>query len=116
MKKALTLALLATTATLAFAHARLKSSTPADGASVSPAPQVLRLEYGEPVELAMSSVTLTGPAGAAVATARVAADPRDDRALVLALPRLAPGGYQVRWATMGRDGHHTRGEIRFTVK
>ena len=116
MKNPLVLASLLALAATAAAHARLQSSTPADGAAVAAAPATIRLQYDEPVEAAMSTVKLTGPGDAAVATAQVAADPKDDKALVLPLPRLAAGAYRAQWATMGRDGHRTKGEIRFTVK
>ncbi|MBV8501591.1 MAG: copper homeostasis periplasmic binding protein CopC [Paucibacter sp.] len=120
MKNLLTLSTLALATSLAtspaFAHAKLQSSNPADGAALATAPTELRLKYNEPVEIAMSSIKLIGPGNAAVVTDKIAADPRDDKALVQPLPKLAPGEYRVQWNTMGRDGHHTKGEIRFTVK
>jgi methionine-rich copper-binding protein CopC len=116
MKKTLTLVALAMTSAFAFAHAKLQSSTPADGATTGPAPAELHLKYNEPVEIVMSTVRITGPGDAAVATDKVVADPSDDKALVQPLPKLAPGAYRVQWNTMGHDGHHTKGEIRFTVK
>jgi methionine-rich copper-binding protein CopC len=115
-RNALAFAALLALATAAAAHARLKSSAPADGAAVSAPPAALRLQYDEPVEVALSTVKLIGPGDAAVATAQVAADPKDDKALVLALPPLAPGAYRAQWTTVGHDGHRTKGEIRFTVK
>jgi methionine-rich copper-binding protein CopC len=116
MKKTLAFTALTLAASLAFAHAKLQASAPADRATVSPAPAELRLQFNETVEVAMSSIRLTGPGDAALATGKVAADARDDKALVLPLPKLAPGDYRARWSTMGHDGHHTKGEIRFTVK
>jgi len=116
MKKTLTFAALALACAFASAHARLQASTPASGAAVSPAPTQLRLQYNEPVEAAMSTVKLSGPGDAAVTVGEVASDPGDDKALLLTLPRLAAGDYRVQWTTMGHDGHHTKGELRFTVK
>jgi len=116
MKKTLALTSLTLASAAAFAHARLQASTPANGASVGPAPTELRLQYNEPIEAAMSTVKLTGPGDATVATDKVVADPGDDKTLVQPLPKLAAGDYRVQWTTMGHDGHHTKGEIRFTVK
>jgi methionine-rich copper-binding protein CopC len=116
MKKIITFGALAMTTVLAFAHAKLQSSSPADGAALAAAPTELRLKYNEPVEVAMSTVRIAGPGDTVVVTDKVAADPGDDKALVQALPRLAPGDYRVQWNTMGHDGHHTKGEIHFTVK
>ncbi len=116
MKKTLTLATLMLTAAAAFAHAKLQTSTPADGTTVIAAPTELRLTYNEPVEVSMSTVKITGAGDTVVATDKVTADPSSDKTLVQPLPRLAPGDYRVQWNTMGHDGHHTKGEIRFTVK
>jgi len=116
MNKTFVLSALALSSTLAFAHAKLQASTPASGAVVSPAPAELRLHYDEPVEAAMSSIRLLGADDKVIATARIAADPSDEKSLVQALPKLAPGDYRAQWSTMGHDGHHVKGEIRFTVK
>jgi methionine-rich copper-binding protein CopC len=116
MQRLLACAALMLAAASAFAHAKLHDSTPADGATVTSPPAELRLRYDEPVEAALSSVKLTGPADAAVATEKVAADKADPKTLVLPLPRLAPGAYRAEWTTVGHDGHRTKGEIRFTVK
>jgi len=116
MKKPLAFAALALLSAVASAHAKLQACTPADGASVGPAPTELRLHYNEPVEVAMSTVKITGPGDATVAADKVVADPGDDKTLVQPLPRLAAGDYRVQWTTMGHDGHHTKGEIHFTVK
>ena len=116
MNKTLALTALTLASAAAFAHAKLQNSTPANGASVAPAPTELRLQYNEPVEVAMSTVKISGPGDAAVTTDKVAADPSDDKTIVQPLPKLAAGDYRVQWTTMGHDGHHTKGEIRFTVK
>jgi methionine-rich copper-binding protein CopC len=116
MKHLFAFAMITFASTAALAHARLQNATPADGSTVAIAPGALRLRFNEPVEVAVSSVKLTGPGNAVVQTGKVGADPTDDKTLVLALPRLASGAYRVEWTTMGHDGHHTRGEIRFTVK
>jgi len=116
MKRLLILTALTLASALAFAHAKLQTSTPANGATVGPAPTELRLTYNEPVEVAMSTVKLVGPGDAAVNLDKIAAVPGDEKTLLQPLPKLASGDYRVQWTTMGHDGHHTQGEIRFTVK
>lgn len=116
MNKILLLVALTLTATLAVAHARLQASLPANGSTVSPAPEQLRLSYNEPVEAAMSSTKLFGQGDTLIATTKPSADPADNKTLVLPLPKLAPGDYRVQWTTMGNDGHHIKGELRFSVK
>jgi methionine-rich copper-binding protein CopC len=93
MKRTLTLAALALASSLAFAHAKLQTSSPANGATVSPAPTELRLTYNESVEVAMSTIKVVGPGEAGVAVDKVGADPSDDKTLVQKLPKLAPGDY-----------------------
>ena len=116
MKKLVTLAAMTTMSALAFAHAKLQSSTPADGATVAVAPSELRLAYNEPVEVAMSTIKVSGPGDAAVTLDKVTADSSDEKVLVQHLPKLSAGEYRVEWSTMGHDGHHRKGELRFTVK
>ncbi|MDE2080331.1 MAG: copper resistance protein CopC [Burkholderiales bacterium] len=100
----------------AHAHARVQTSTPADGATLATAPSALHIRFNEPIEAAVSRVTLLGPAGAAVATSPAQGDPADANALSLPLPRLAAGSYRAQWVTMGRDGHRMTGTLHFTVK
>jgi copper resistance protein C len=116
MKRTLSFAALSLLCGLALAHAKLQTSSPVNGAAVASAPSELRLQYNEPVETAMSTIKLTGPGKTVVVLDAVAADPADDKTLVQRLPKLAPGDYRAQWTTMGHDGHHTKGEIRFTVK
>ncbi|MDB5955473.1 copper homeostasis periplasmic binding protein CopC [Ramlibacter sp.] len=98
-----------------FAHARLQTSDPQNGANVA-APSSITLHYNEPVEAAMSNVKLFGPDNAAVETGSPATRESDDTTLVTTLPKLSAGAYRLEWSTMGHDGHHTKGELRFTVK
>jgi methionine-rich copper-binding protein CopC len=103
----------------ASAHARLQSSEPANGATISAGPAVLTLRYNEAVEAAMSEVKLVGPGNVAIAVGKPAVAADDDKALrvpVQAPTKLAPGDYRIEWSTMGHDGHHTKGDVRFTVK
>lgn len=100
----------------AFAHAKLQASTPANAATVSPAPKELRLQYNEAVEAPLCSVKVTGPNDTDVAIDKVVGDKEDPKTLVLALPKLAAGTYRAEWSASGHDGHRTKGEIRFTVK
>lgn len=107
---------LALGASAVFAHAKLENSIPANGATVTSAPNELRLRYSEPVEQAMSSVKVMAADGSPVASEKAEVAKNDDKTLVVKLPALSAGGYRVEWSTMGHDGHHTKGNINFTVK
>ena len=110
--KRLLLAVLAFSAlSLAYAHTKLATSTPAAGASVS-APKELVLEFGGDVRL--TALSLTAASGT-----EVKLDPLPTavgRKFVLAvLEPLTPGEYVATWRAVGGDTHIVSGEIRFTV-
>jgi methionine-rich copper-binding protein CopC len=90
----------------------LAASTPSDGAVLAEAPRTLALAFAHPVTL--QTVAITGPNGAPVsATFR-----RPNAATAsysIALPALASGAYEARWAASG-GGHAMNGVIRFTVQ
>ena len=46
---------------LAHAHAHLKSSSPADKATLAASPPAITLEFSEEIELKVSKATVTGP-------------------------------------------------------
>lgn len=50
-------------ATPAFAHTKLESSDPAEGASLSAAPTQVRLTFAEAVTLPEAPIDVTGPDG-----------------------------------------------------
>src|SRR5574337_458962 len=100
----------------AFAHAQLKKSSPAAGATVAP-PSEIRLEFSEGVEPIFSGVILKSTNGASEPLGRPKADPGDDKALIATISRpLSPGRYSVRWHAVSADTHRTQGTFEFTVK
>lgn len=116
-KKALnTFILLAAIAgsSVAFAHAHLKSTTPAQDSTVAP-PQALKLEFSEGIEAKFTKVSLTN-AGVAVELKSVATDPSDNKVLVVTPAKpLAAGQYQVQWHAVSVDTHKSEGHYSFTV-
>jgi methionine-rich copper-binding protein CopC len=115
LMKYLVSAFLAFTAATALAHAKLQTSEPAAGTTVT-APVTIKLQYNEAVEAAMSVVKLVGPDGIAVQVGKPFLADGDSKTLVATVPKLPAGEYSIHWSTMGHDGHHTKGEFRFTVK
>lgn len=101
----------------ALAHAHLKSSVPAAGATVAAAPSELDLSFSEGVNPKFTGLTLTGPAGAAAPTGAAKLGPGGDTTLVVPVTGpLAAGAYTVRWHALATDGHKTDGSYTFTVK
>ena len=95
----------------AFAHAALKVSAPASGATVA-APHDLSLTFSEKVRLTAVRLTAGGMdvSGVQVDRAAVAAP-----TFTVPLPHLAPAKYDVRWSAIGDDGHPVNGTFTFTV-
>lgn len=103
-------------APLAQAHASLKVSVPAAGATVDASPAEIALTFNEKVEEAFSAITLKDAAGKDVDAPKAHVDAQDGATLHLAPPTLAPGAYTVQWVAVGHDGHRRTGEFKFTVK
>jgi methionine-rich copper-binding protein CopC len=97
-------------------HLRLTASMPAKDSSYASAPTELRLWYSQEPQLRLSSVTLTGPAGA-VPLGRVMQDSVDRKLLRAVVDgEMRPGRYTITWRTASSDGHAIRGEIPFTLR
>lgn len=119
LSRTLALATLGLVATLssAFAHAHLKSASPAVGGSVATAPTELDLKFSEGLNLRFTGVKITGPDKAAVQTGNATLGSGDDTTLVVPITgTLAAGTYSVAWQALSTDGHKTNGTYKFTVK
>lgn len=99
-----------------FAHGKLESAVPAAGSSVNSAPQTLRLTFNEDLEGAFSTVKVADSTGVIVSQEKGRVDPANPRVLTLAVPKVTPGAYEVRWAVMTLDGHKANGTYAFQVK
>ena len=101
----------------AFAHAHLKSASPAAGSTVATAPAELDLTFSEALNLKFTGVNLTGPAATAVAIGDAALRVPDGTTLVVPVTgTLAAGTYTVAWHALSADGHKTSGSYTFTIK
>lgn len=101
---------------LAQAHAHLTSAEPADKATLKAAPSALVLHFSEEIELAVSKVTVTGPAKADIKTGALAHSKDSARTLEVPLPGpLAAGAYSVEWRVLSKDGHKVKGGMTFSI-
>ncbi|GAA3453934.1 copper resistance CopC family protein [Dactylosporangium matsuzakiense] len=98
-------------ATPAWAHSRLLSSDPADGATVSTPLTAVSLTFNEGVQQQFSTVVVTGADGQSYVdgTPRVV-----DRTLSQAVRALPAGAVTVAWRTVSADGHPVEGRFTFT--
>ena len=95
------------------AHAQLESTTPAAGSTVDVPPQVVSATFDDDLVASKSSIEVRAPDESTLATGGVQAD--DPKTLSVAVPLLAAGTYDVRWAAATEDGHLERGRFGFTV-
>ena len=100
----------------AHAHALLKTSVPADGASVDDAPPEMLLTFTEALDPALSSVRILDTSGAPVGAGKAEPVPGQPAQLRVALGSLADGTYTASWrVTSPTDGHTTIGSVTFGV-
>ncbi|MCF4994712.1 copper homeostasis periplasmic binding protein CopC [Pseudomonas syringae] len=97
----------------AFAHAHLKSQTPAADSTVT-APAELRLMFSEGVEASFTKVTLTRE-GASIAVKALTTE--DDKKTLIVIPAapLTAGEYKVQWHAVSVDTHKSEGAYQFKV-
>ena len=111
MRKLAYITLLLLMASVAYAHAELSASMPADKAALEAAPKEIMLHFSEAVRLTALSLTKHDEA-------------KQDLGLLpsemmknfsVAVPALASGEYLVNWRAMSEDAHVMTGEFSFTV-
>ncbi len=114
---ALVLALFAATAPAvpALAHAELKSSNPASGATLDAVPKQVELVFSDVVSLPDGeAVTVTGPDGAKVPVSQAHAVDRTITA-VLDATAAKPGAQTLAWRAQADDGDVISGTFTFTL-
>ena len=98
----------------AFAHAALKSSSPANGATVKALPAFVKITFSEPIGSVTSVRLLDAKGKDHVVTAGL--NPRN-AAQVMAKTRVpAAGTYTAKWSIVADDGHKETGTFTFKVK
>lgn len=102
--------------TAVWAHAVLRSATPAKDAEVTSAPKEVTLHFNEKLEAAFSTAKVVDNTGKAVSTERATLNEADPSIMEIALPSLGPGKYTVQFTAVGHDGHRRKGDYAFTVK
>lgn len=109
--------------TPAFAHPKVVSAQPAQGASASNVTQI-SVTFSEPLVAAMSGVEvmMTGMPGMAnhqpmkMTGVKVSLG-ADGVTLVAKLPRALPSGtYEANWHVVSTDTHRVTGKLDFSVK
>jgi len=97
---------------VAFAHARLVSSTPAAGGMAHGPSVAIMLKFDSRVDGARSHLALMMP-NKNIKPLKIISDGASE---LDAHATLSPGKYTIRWQALSVDGHITRGEIPFVVR
>jgi len=99
-----------------LAHSAMTKSLPANGATLTAPPAVIKAWFSDEVTASGSRLGLYDAHDTLLATGRL--DPKVSSHTVLTLvpPHLAPGGYLVRWHVVAaEDNHVTEGYFRFSL-
>jgi len=110
--------LLASMATpgITTAHALLRSSDPAAGATLGNAPAAIVLTFSEAPDIRLTSVKVLDSGGTDHASGPPAAVPGDEASVTVPVGDLPDGGYTVTWRTVSSvDGHLSAGSFVFGV-
>jgi methionine-rich copper-binding protein CopC len=102
-------------ADFAASHAVLVSSAPAAGALLTETPREIRLSFNEQIESRFSRVIVRRRGGNTVEVGPVSgSQKRTD--LIVPVPPLQPGKYQVHWETTSSDSHRMQGDFEFEIR
>jgi copper transport protein len=106
----------------ASAHAFLSDSNPADGSSLSAAPDALRLAFSESVVIAATHIDVVDSDGKHYPVSNVhlvggdSGSTEDPVQVVATLPTLPRSAYRVSWRTLSSDDlHRTSGLLVFGI-
>lgn len=100
----------------ASAHVSVVRSEPADGASAAKAPQTIRIWFDEAFVPAFSTVRVIDVRGQDVQPVVVTRDEADDSLMIVQVPALAAGVYNVVFKVLAEDdGHFTQGHLVFGI-
>lgn len=114
-------ALVATLPSIALAHPRLVSASPAANATVA-RPTRIVLTFSENLVGPLSGIELTmtampGMANHAAMPIRGFTSRVTDKTLTVILPRALPAGaYELKWHAVATDQHRIEGQYAFTVR
>jgi len=96
-----------------FAHAKMASSVPKDGATVAAGLSEVQLDFSKPMRLTVVHVTRADNKTDVPAKNPLPAS--FGKSVKLAVEPLAAGAYEVSWTAVADDGHVMNGAFKFSV-
>jgi len=99
-----------------LAHSLLVRSQPERRATVTRAPDEVRLWFSERIEPAYARVSVWDAGGKQVDAGDAAVDQADATTLAVRTPGLRAGRYTVRYRVLSVDGHIVESSFDFTIR
>lgn len=102
---------------ICWGHAILIQSSPKDQSKLQSSPNQVVLRFNGKIEKKVSQITLQDGQGHKVpipGTSKALTSGAPDT-LVIPLPQLGPGSYQLQYRILAIDGHATPGRIHFSI-
>ncbi|TMI91046.1 MAG: hypothetical protein E6H00_05000 [Bacillati bacterium ANGP1] len=100
----------------AWGHAALVKSVPANGASLTKAPPVIRAWFNDELAVKGSTLKLFDPRQKQIAAGGVDTSVKTHDVMKIVPPHLASGTYVVRWHAISADDNNVeQGSFRFSV-
>jgi methionine-rich copper-binding protein CopC len=100
----------------ALAHARVASSTPANGSTVAAGLTQMEIIFNEEISLTRSSAQVVNDADGGTIQANFAVDRANRKRMTITTAPLGGGKFTIKWRAVTEDDNGiTNGEIKFTV-
>ncbi|WP_299669356.1 copper resistance CopC family protein [uncultured Ruegeria sp.] len=112
MNRFAALALISTLATGAFAHSRVDTTTPENGATIAEVPSEINLNFSDDIRLTKVNVIHQD---VHIVPLDLGGQTSFDRTFAFPLQSMGEGTYRIEWRGLGADGHAMQGEFMFTV-
>ena len=108
-------ALVVASTSIAFAHTKVTSTSPAKGKSAKTTITKATVTFTGP--LRRGTLRVTGPGAEVVSLSKGGRDPRNINRLLVGLERSKrAGSYKASWTIVAADGHRQQGSFRFRLK
>ena len=98
-----------------FAHAVVVDSTPKNGETLHTPPQQIELRFNVRIEQSFARASLRSDGSESLTLKPAPSSAAQSERLVLPLPALRSGDYELRYKVLATDGHTTEGVLRFRV-
>ena len=99
-----------------WAHTSLVKSDPPRRATLSEPPANIQLWFSEEIEVAYAAVKVLDGDDKTVSVGEPEAVEDDPKSIILALPTLNPGRYDVQYRVLSLDGHVVESSYGFRIK